>query len=134
MQKKQNHKTQLKYTTSNTFKSKGGEAVNSKSMTVQDESYTIRELLDRHTQGLMPPVGLSPEYDYDGEATHEDDVTFRKTDLDLTDIDEMAKKVKKTTEKVKKQRAKHDGSSDRTSTVKDEAKGTQRSGETQANS
>ncbi len=101
MEKKKNHYTRQKYQNSNTFKSHGGEKNSGKSKTVQDESYTVRELLEKHANGLMPQVGMNPQYDYE-EATHDDDVTFRKPDLDLTDIDEISLKVKKTHSAIKR--------------------------------
>lgn len=104
MNKKTNHKTKYTYATSNTFKTHGGEKNSGKSITVQDEAYTIKELLEKHTQGLMPNVGKTPIYDYE-EATHEDDITLRKPNLDLTDIDELKVKVKKTVSKVEQQKA-----------------------------
>lgn len=101
MEKKKNHKTRQKYQNSNTFKTHGGEKNDGKSQTVQDESYTIRELLEKHTQGLMPNVGLNPQYDHD-EPTHDDDVTLRSPDFDLSDIDKMKEKVSTAKNKLQK--------------------------------
>lgn len=61
--------------------------------TAQGESYTIQELLNKHVNGIMPPVGLSPQYDHDN-PTFDDDVTLRKPDLDLSDIDNIKDKIK----------------------------------------
>lgn len=101
MKKKDNYVTKNIYQTSNTFKSNGGEKNSGKSITVQNEAYTIKELLEKHTQGLMPSVGLNPQYDHE-EATHDDDITHRKPNLDLTDIDELKTKVNATKEKISK--------------------------------
>ena len=81
-----------------------GETNNGISETVEGEAYTIQELLQKHVNGIMPPVGLNPLYDHD-EPTHEDDVTLRKPDLDLTDIDDMKIKVKKAQATLKKKEA-----------------------------
>lgn len=41
-----------------------GEVNSGRVITVPDMSYTIRELLERFTQGTMPPIGLTGDYDY----------------------------------------------------------------------
>lgn len=105
MQKKTNYKTNHKHRTSNTFKTFGGEENSGKSITVQDESYTVRELLEKHVQGLMPNVGLNPEYDTE-KPSLDDDMLFRRQNLDLTDIDDLKKKVGKTKSKLAKQKEK----------------------------
>ncbi len=74
---------------------------NGQSQTVEGESYTIQELIKRHVNGLMPPVGLTPLYDHD-EPTHDDYIGMRKPDFDLTDIDEIKNKVKDANEKISK--------------------------------
>ncbi len=75
------------------------ETNNGKSDTVQGEAYTIQELIKRHTNGLMPPVGLTPLYDHE-EPTHEDSTILRKPDFDLTDIDEVRNTIKETNKKL----------------------------------
>jgi len=94
-----------KYRTQTTYKVKKSEqtTITEPSQTVEGEAYTIQELLQKHVNGIMPNVGLNPQYDGDDtEVSFDDDITFRKPDLDLTDIDTMAEKVKKTTQKIKK--------------------------------
>ncbi|AXL14924.1 hypothetical protein [Microviridae sp.] len=91
------------------------------SQTVQGDSYTVQELIEKHVQGIAPSVGLNPEYDHE-EPSFEDDVTLRKPDLDLTDIDQMSEKVKTTLEKVEKQKRRKAAENDRSSVAKDEAK------------
>ena len=84
-----------------------GETNNSPSKTVQGESYTIKELLEKHSTGLMPPVGLEPQYDTE-EPTHDDSMLLRKQNLDLTDIDDLKDTVNKTKAKqsaIKKKEA-----------------------------
>ncbi len=98
---------------------------NGKSETVQGEAYTVQELLNRHVQGLMPPVGLTPLYDHD-EPTHDDYVGMRKPDFDLTDIDEIKAKVKDANQKITKaknlKKAKQEAEqNDRLSVAKNEA-------------
>jgi len=100
-----------------------GEKNNKPSQTVQGEAYTIQELLKKHANGIMPPVGLDPLYDHD-EPTFEDDLTLRKPDLDLTDIEDIKNKVSKANET----RAKHAEYNDRMSKAKTEAQTVQRSG------
>ncbi len=101
------------------------ESNNGKSQTVQGESYTIQELIKRHVNGLMPPVGLTPLYDHD-EPTHEDSTILRKPDFDLTDIDEVKKTITETNKKLsnaQKAKAKKDAEQvDRLSVAKAENK------------
>lgn len=57
------------------------------SLTVPDDSYTIRELLDRATKGINPMIERSGEY---GEDPVFDDPDFEKIlDLDYADLDAM---------------------------------------------
>lgn len=58
------------------------------SMTVPDQSYTIRDLIDRFTRGIAPPVGQ------DGLYSEEDELEDFYVDpwrhiTDLSDITEM---------------------------------------------
>lgn len=62
------------------------------SLTVQGDAYTVKQLLEKHVQGIMPPVGLDPLYDHE-EPSFEDDTTLRNPDLDLTDIDKIKDKI-----------------------------------------
>lgn len=70
-----------------------GEENNEPSETVQGDSYTVKELIEKHVNGIMPAVGLQPEYDHE-EPSHDDDVTLRSPDLDLSDIDQITEKIK----------------------------------------
>lgn len=49
------------------------------SETVPDQSYSIRELLARFTQGTMPPVGMPVAYD-------SDTASFNDATVDLEDV------------------------------------------------
>ncbi len=62
------------------------------SITIPGETYTIRELLIRHTNGLEPMVTKSPIWQEN--ATH-DDLDLQKThSLDLTERDEIKQQQK----------------------------------------
>lgn len=50
-----------------------GEVNSGRVITVPDMSYTIRELLERFTEGTMPPIGLIGGYD-GIDSTNDDDV------------------------------------------------------------
>lgn len=67
--------------------------------TVQGESYTVQELLEKYAQGQTPAVQLTPLYDHD-EPTFDDDITLRNPE-DLTDVDELKRKVEDTQEQLK---------------------------------
>ena len=119
-----------KYRTQTTYKIKDSEktTITDPSQTVQGEAYTIQELLQKHVNGIMPSVGLDPQYDHDDGAELDDDVTMRKPDLDLTDIDSMSEKVRETTNKIKKaketkrKKARSEQPNDRSSAGAPEAK------------
>jgi len=91
-----------KYRTQTTYKVKKSEQIKitEPSQSVAGEAYTIKELLEKHANGIMPQLTINDQYDNDPEL--DDDVTMRNPDLDLTDIDTMAEKVKKTQDKIKK--------------------------------
>lgn len=57
---------------------------NGKSLTVPDQTMSIKELLRRHQNGMMPQ-GYEPVYDPDDELPD-----FRK--MDLTEVDELRSK------------------------------------------
>jgi len=70
------------------------------SMTVPDESYTIKELVQRHSQGLPAQVGLNGEYDED--PTHEDHDKRELINLDLAEKQEIIEQQKLLQEELKK--------------------------------
>lgn len=81
------------------------------SLTVPGEAYSIRELLQKYTQGIMPAVAREGYYE-DTDDEDFDVLPDRLPDFDLTHLD-IAKTIieeaqtKKTSEKGKK-RAKND--------------------------
>lgn len=57
------------------------------SMTVPDQSYTVRELLQKFTSGGMPDVAKVPQYEEDPDF---DDIDpTRLPDFDLADLTEL---------------------------------------------
>lgn len=72
-----------------------GKKILSPSMTIPDQSMSIRTILDRYSRGL-PVTGRTDEY-YDEEDTMPDYRT-----LDLTEIDDLKQNVKETFEKHRK--------------------------------
>lgn len=72
-----------------------GEINNEPSMTVPDQTMSIRTILERHSRGL--PIGGSMDVYYDEDDTMPDYRT-----LDLTEIVDLKQEVKETFEKYKK--------------------------------
>lgn len=54
------------------------------SLTLENEAYTIRELFERHAQGILPEY---TDMQYDDDPQFEDADFTRDPDVDLTDID-----------------------------------------------
>lgn len=54
-----------------------------KSQTIPNDSYTIREIMDKHTQGIMPPIWKEGWFE-DGEVTMEQDVL---DNMDIFEVD-----------------------------------------------
>lgn len=72
-----------------------GEVNNEPSMTIPDQTMSIRTILERHSRGL--PVGGSMDVYYDEDDTMPDYRT-----LDLSEIADLKQEVKDTIEKHKK--------------------------------
>lgn len=72
-----------------------GEVNNEPSMTIPDQTMSIRTILERHSRGL--PVGGSLDVYYDEDDTMPDYRT-----LDLSEIADLKQEVKDTIEKHKK--------------------------------
>ncbi len=77
------------------FKPINFEKTSPKSQTVAGEVYTIKELIQRHVNGLMPNIGKQPIYDFE-EAHHDDPTLFREPNFDLTDLDTIKQTIEKT--------------------------------------
>lgn len=61
-----------------------GEVNHSDSLTVPDESYSIRDILEKFTCGIAPPVMRNIEYDEDDYLTNEN-IDYEQTVEDITD-------------------------------------------------
>ena len=61
-----------------------GEFFTEKSMTVPDQSYTIREILERFTSGIAPPLMRESSYDEDDYITDEN-IDYERNFEDITD-------------------------------------------------
>lgn len=60
------------------------------SMTIPDQSYTIKQLLEFHARGINPPIQHNAEFDDEFE---EELNPLRKKNLDLTDIDQIKENI-----------------------------------------
>lgn len=76
-------------------------------MTVPNEAYSIEELLVKYSQGILPAVGRTVTYD---DASDFDSIDRSKVgNVDLTEVDEIAREnreaIGRTKEKLKKFKA-----------------------------
>ena len=69
-----------------------------KTLTIPDASYTIRELLDRHSRGMATEIGNAPQYPFDKDMDH-DDVDLEE--LARMDMAERQKIVEETKERIR---------------------------------
>lgn len=63
------------------------------SLTVPDQSYTIREILEKFTRGIDPYLTKLPSYDDDDITVDDDLLPDRSPDSDLSDIDRAVEYV-----------------------------------------
>nr|UXQ87914.1 MAG: hypothetical protein [Microvirus sp.] len=66
------------------------------SQTIPGDSYTIRELLKKHTQGIMPPIGRQTYYD---DADIDSPDPTKAPDFDLTDVTDIKNQIQTDIEK-----------------------------------
>nr|QJB19970.1 MAG: hypothetical protein [Microvirus sp.] len=87
------------------------ETVDKVSMTVPDQAMTIKQILEKYTNGINPNVSRQVGY-HDGEPTFDDIDPTRDPEFDLADItihkDELEKKIslqeQRESEKIKKKK------------------------------
>lgn len=60
------------------------------SMTIPDQSYSIKQLLEFHARGINPPIQHNSEFD---EEFEEEINPMRKRNFDLTDIDKIKEDI-----------------------------------------
>lgn len=70
------------------------------SLTIPDQSLSVKDLLERHQRGLSSPVSKEPIYEIDtfGEEIN----PLRQQNLDFTDIDGLKETINKSMEIVTK--------------------------------
>lgn len=62
-----------------------GETFTEPSQTIKGESYTIKELLQKHVRGMLPPnIDASPQYSPDPEDFNQPDLN-QMSQMDITD-------------------------------------------------
>lgn len=88
----------MKIQTQHTFNYKEckGEKISTISLTIKDEAYTIRELLKKHTRGIMPDIERIPQYQ-EG-ATHDSLDLQKYNRLDIVDKKEQQATHKRSVE------------------------------------
>jgi len=69
------------------------------SLTVPDESYSIKELINRHQNGL--PINLNVHGEYEDEVDFDDHDREKISSLDLTEIDQIMETNKQLMLKLK---------------------------------
>lgn len=58
-------------------------------LVIQHEHYTIRELLIKYTNGIMPPIGMQPQWAEDGEVTYDSPDYQTLENLDKSEQDQL---------------------------------------------
>jgi len=82
-----------------------GEVISGKSLTVPDESYTIRELYDRFTRGQgIDSILKEGTYDEDLGDDDFDSISPLETALDITDVDDEVRYVKEFNKRAKQKK------------------------------
>jgi len=115
---------------SHTFKLKPSDIEQPKgeSMTVPDDSYSIKDLVKKFASGIDPAISKIPNYGGDEDEVDFDDVDLRKAaDGDLTELDEHRANAKRQLQLLKemKEKQKTGGAGDvppPTTTKKDDEK------------
>jgi len=87
--------------------SQGKEKGNIQTETVQGSGYTIRELLEKYTSGIMPPIGQEPYYQGDEDTINIDGQALISHGIDLTDVDEIKKLITQLEQDLKEQTSKN---------------------------
>lgn len=64
---------------------RGNEVPQGVSLTVPDQSYSIRDILEKYTRGIAPLVAKEPIYDDDPDINNPDPL---ENPLDITDVQE----------------------------------------------
>lgn len=84
------------------YKYKGGEVNDEQSRTIPNQSFTVRELIKKHQQGIAPAVMKRALYEIDdfGEELN----PLRKQGFDLSDIDKLSRQIKAANKVVQKQK------------------------------
>lgn len=91
-----------------TLRKEDMEATRGKSLTIQDDSFTIKEILEKFTRGIDPMISKVGHYpDEEPDFDDEDLEQFNKLEFSeqreiMSDTSELGKKARKTIEKVKK--------------------------------
>jgi len=89
-------KRKVKFTSQYTyeFKPEFGEQNSGGSQTIQDDHYTVQDLLNKYTQGIMPPVEKRGVYDDPSQSDNLDDIDFtRNPNFDLSDVTDFVENV-----------------------------------------
>ncbi|AXH77751.1 MAG: hypothetical protein [Microviridae sp.] len=66
------------------------------SRTIPDDSFTIKELFDRYQKGAPLPLGLERPISYGDSPTHNDLDLGRIGQMDLTEVQDLKKRVSDT--------------------------------------
>lgn len=82
----------------NPIKNIDGEINTAESLTVPNQSYTVKEIIQMHERGISPVIMKKALFEQDYFS--EDLNPLRKKDLDLTDVESVMREVKKANEIV----------------------------------
>ena len=74
-------------------KDEPNEKVIGPSLTIPDDAYTIQELLNRHAEGMMPPIENDPQWEEYPDIDSPN--PLRQPDADLTDLQSMGESLQR---------------------------------------
>jgi len=87
-----------------TFKLKGTdmECIKSPSQTVKGDAYTVRELFEKHTAGIVPPIQRIGDYDDEADLDFPDPT--KSPDFDLVDATQILTDIQPIKDAIEKEK------------------------------
>jgi len=74
-----------------------GEDLSEGSLTIQGDAYSIKELLEKYANGVMPAIGKTGDFEEEPDIDSPDPT--RAPDFDLSDLDRLGRETKETLDK-----------------------------------
>jgi len=74
-----------------------GENLEPGSLTIQGDAYSIKELLEKYANGVMPAIGKTGDFEEEPDIDSPDPT--RAPDFDLSDLDTLGRETRETLDK-----------------------------------